>query len=160
RPERLLPHRGSHRAGGAERAAARHHLRDLRPDRRPPQARPRAQRGDRRGDPPAHGLLRQGGRLPALCAVAGRVRRREGPRAPRAPRFEDGRELIMSNVDQVEANNFIKASLAQASYVATVSPVKLRLMDAAGTTPTASVNGTEISGGSYVPGGQSLTAVL
>lgn len=69
----------------------------------------------------------------------------------------------MSNVDQVEANNFLGAALALTgapTYVATVSPVKMRLMDSTGATPTATVNGTEISGGSYVAQGQDLTHAL
>jgi len=63
----------------------------------------------------------------------------------------------MANIDQTEANNLLKASLAAATYTATVSPVKLRLMT---TTPTATANGTEVTGGSYTAGGQSLTAAL
>lgn len=66
----------------------------------------------------------------------------------------------MSNVDQVEANNFLSASLGLATYVATTAPTKLRLMDASGTTPTATVNGTEITGGSYTAGGQALSTAL
>lgn len=65
----------------------------------------------------------------------------------------------MSNIVAVEANNQLQASLALATYTATTSPVRIRLMTANG---SASAAGTELtSGGSYVAGtGQSLTAAL
>lgn len=65
----------------------------------------------------------------------------------------------MSNIVAVEAGNQLGASLALASYTATTSPVRIRLMTANG---SASAAGTELtSGGSYVAGtGQSLTAAL
>lgn len=65
----------------------------------------------------------------------------------------------MANIVQVEATNQINASLAQATYTATTSPVRIRLMTANG---SATAAGTELtSGGSYVAGtGQSLTAAL
>jgi hypothetical protein len=69
----------------------------------------------------------------------------------------------MGNVDQTEANNFLKASLALsggATYTATVGPTKLRLMNSTGSTPTATVTGTEVTGGSYVALGQNLTTAM
>lgn len=67
----------------------------------------------------------------------------------------------MGNVDQVEANNMLSGSLAlTAGYAAATAPVKLRLMNSTGATPTATVTGTEVTGGSYVALGQSLNAAL
>ena len=57
----------------------------------------------------------------------------------------------MSNIDQAECTRLLKALLGQATYPATVTPVKGRLMTANG---SATVNGTEVtnSGGStYAP---------
>lgn len=53
----------------------------------------------------------------------------------------------MANIDQAEATNLLAASLGKASYTATVTPLKGRLMTANG---SATVNGTEVtnSGGS------------
>lgn len=53
----------------------------------------------------------------------------------------------MANIDAVEALNQVAASLGEAAYVATVGPIRGRLMTANG---TATVNGTEVvnSGGS------------
>lgn len=53
----------------------------------------------------------------------------------------------MANIDAVEALNQVAASLGEASYVATVAPIRGRLMTANG---TATVPGTEVvnSGGS------------
>jgi len=45
-------------------------------------------------------------------------------------------------------NNIIDASLGTASFVATVGPLKCRLMTANG---TASTNGTQLTGGTYAP---------
>lgn len=65
----------------------------------------------------------------------------------------------MSNIVAVEATNQLNASLAQATYAAATSPVRIRLMTANG---SASAAGTELTtGGSYTAGtGQSLTAAL
>lgn len=63
----------------------------------------------------------------------------------------------MANIDQAEANRILSATLALAGYTATVAPVKLKLTT---TVPSATVNGTEVTGGGYVAGGQSLTAAL
>lgn len=63
----------------------------------------------------------------------------------------------MANLVQVEASNMLSASIAAATYTATTSPVKLRLMSANNSSTAA---GTEISGGGYTAGGSSLTAVL
>lgn len=57
----------------------------------------------------------------------------------------------MANIDAAEALNQVAASLGEASYVATVTPVRGRLMTANG---SSSSNGTEVtnSGGStYTP---------
>lgn len=54
----------------------------------------------------------------------------------------------MGALSQVHSNNILDASLGTAVFVATVAPLKCRLMTAVG---TSSVNGTElVSGGSYV----------
>lgn len=65
----------------------------------------------------------------------------------------------MANIVQVEATNQLAASLALATYTATTTPIRVRLMTANG---SATAAGTELaSGGSYVAGtGQSLTAAL
>jgi hypothetical protein len=56
----------------------------------------------------------------------------------------------MGALDQAHANNIIDASLGTASFTATTTPLKCRLMTANG---SASANGTELaSGGSYVAG--------
>ena len=61
----------------------------------------------------------------------------------------------MANIVQAEANNMLNASLGKASYTATATPIRLRLMTANGS-PTAA--GTEVSGGSYAA--QDITAAI
>ncbi len=48
----------------------------------------------------------------------------------------------MPNIDQAEGTNWLAASLAKATYTATVSPVRGRLMSANG---TWTANGTELT---------------
>lgn len=56
----------------------------------------------------------------------------------------------MAALNQAHANNIIDASLGTALFVATVTPLKCRLMTAVGTVTTA---GTEVAtGASYVAG--------
>jgi hypothetical protein len=56
----------------------------------------------------------------------------------------------MANVDQAHANNLLDGSMGTSPYVATVLPVRCRLMTANG---SATVNGTELStGGGYTSG--------
>ena len=56
----------------------------------------------------------------------------------------------MAALVAVHANNILDASLGTATFVATVTPLKCRLMTAIGTATTA---GTELAtGGSYVAG--------
>jgi hypothetical protein len=52
----------------------------------------------------------------------------------------------MAAVVTVEGNKILDASLGTASYVATVTPIKCRLMTANGSGTAA---GTEVTGGSY-----------
>lgn len=53
----------------------------------------------------------------------------------------------MPNIVQVEATNMLNASLGKASYTATVTPLKMKLVTANGSATSA---GTELTGGSYV----------
>lgn len=53
----------------------------------------------------------------------------------------------MASLSAAHSNNLLDASLGTATIVATVTPMKCRLMTANGTTTT---NGTEVTGGSYV----------
>jgi hypothetical protein len=56
----------------------------------------------------------------------------------------------MSGLDAAHAANIVDASLGTASFVATTTPLKCRIMTANG---SATANGTELSsGGSYVAG--------
>jgi hypothetical protein len=52
----------------------------------------------------------------------------------------------MANIVQVECNNMLNASLGIASYTATTTPIKLRLLSANGSATSA---GTAVTGGSY-----------
>jgi autotransporter translocation and assembly factor TamB len=52
----------------------------------------------------------------------------------------------MANLVTVEANAILNASSGQATYTATVAPIKVALATATG---TATVAGTEVTGGSY-----------
>lgn len=61
----------------------------------------------------------------------------------------------MANIVQAEANNMLNASLGKATYVATVTPLKLRLVTANGSATSA---GTAVSGGSYTD--QDITAAV
>lgn len=63
----------------------------------------------------------------------------------------------MANIVQVECNNMLSASLGLASYTATTTPIKLRLMTANGSATSA---GTEVTGGSYSAGGVSLASLM
>lgn len=63
----------------------------------------------------------------------------------------------MANIVTVECNNMLNASLALATYAATTAPMKLRLMTANG---SASSAGTEVTGGSYVALGVSLSGLM
>jgi hypothetical protein len=64
----------------------------------------------------------------------------------------------MANMDQTDANNLLKVSLGIAAYATPTTPMKLRLINAGGTAPTATVNGTAVTGGSYAD--QNLTTAL
>lgn len=64
----------------------------------------------------------------------------------------------MSNMDVNDANALLKASLALAAYATPTAPMMLRLMNAGNAAPTATTNGTQISGGGYAP--QNLTVAL
>lgn len=65
---------------------------------------------------------------------------------------------MANNLVQVEATNMLNASLAKATYTATVSPVMLRLMSANG---SATAGGTEVANaGGSTYAAQSLTAAL
>jgi hypothetical protein len=61
----------------------------------------------------------------------------------------------MANIVQVEANNMLNASLGKASYVATVTPLKLKLVTVNGSATSA---GTPVSGGSYTD--QDITSAI
>lgn len=61
----------------------------------------------------------------------------------------------MPALDSAEANRLINASFLGVAYTTATSPLKLRLMTTA-TVPSATVAGTEVSGGSYPAGGISL----
>ncbi|RTL65902.1 MAG: hypothetical protein EKK42_20365 [Pseudonocardiaceae bacterium] len=61
----------------------------------------------------------------------------------------------MANIVQAEATNMLNASLGKATYTATVTPLKLKLVTANGTATSA---GTEVSGGSYVA--QDITSAI
>jgi len=54
----------------------------------------------------------------------------------------------MGALSNGHGNNLLDASLGTASFTATTTPLKCRLMTANG---SASANGTEASGGSYAP---------
>jgi hypothetical protein len=53
---------------------------------------------------------------------------------------------MSGNIDLAHANNVLDASLGTAALTATVTPLKLALMTAAGTNTTP---GTEVTGGGY-----------
>ncbi len=61
----------------------------------------------------------------------------------------------MANIVQAEANNMLNASLGKASYTATVTPLKLKLVTANG---SATAAGTVVTGGSYTD--QDITAAI
>ena len=61
----------------------------------------------------------------------------------------------MANIVQAEATNMLNASLGKATYTATVTPLKLKLVTSNGTATSA---GTEVSGGSYVA--QDVTSAI
>lgn len=54
----------------------------------------------------------------------------------------------MSSLDTTHGNNLLDGELGTAAYVATSTPLKLHLMTANG---SGTVNGTEVTGGSYAP---------
>ncbi len=60
----------------------------------------------------------------------------------------------MSVLDTTDCNKLLEAIVGKTTYSATVAPIKIKLCTAVGSDASA---GTEVTGGGYVAGGQSVT---